>query len=102
MLITGYVLSIAGQEDGARVAFCVADATGKVSDLTRTRLKWHPPCLSPVTSALHVCNFDDAIEPAKFSFPAIFKMLETISKKLDDLKLTLTSKLDRWNNASAT
>ena len=87
LLISGYMLELAGDKKGAQIAFGVADMADKVSTLISSAEKMAPMMLAAgyvgvAMTAVSLLKSTSGPDP----YAAIFKMLQQISKQLNELR----------------
>ena len=99
MFLAGYLMQIGGKNDAAQVAFGMAGLVGKVGNLVEKAAEMAPMMLAAgyVGVAIGVVSLFSGTAKSDSPFPAIFEMLKQISRQIDDLRITLTNKLDRMD-----
>jgi hypothetical protein len=99
LLLAGYLMQIGGNNGSAQFAFGLAGAVDKVGNLVEKAADMAPMMLASgyVGVAIGVASLFSGASKSNSPYPAIFEMLKQISRQIDDLKVTLTNKLDRMD-----
>lgn len=100
LMIAGYIMSVTGDKEGARIANGTAEVIDKTSILVSQAANMSPMMLAAgyIGLAIMASNLIQTANQPETPYPAIFQMLREISKQINDLRVEMLNTLGRMDN----